>query len=901
MVSILEHQGPLRLIQRLKIYLFVLNNYIGGERMQSTHALGVGVALRNGLPACFPRRIRDAIRSGSLPAIRWWATFLNMYKALNAPYGIVDLSGIQGQPFSGDLGSWSEACLEIWSNLWALGPFPRLSWKVDTSRFTLKAGPSGTNFLTPAEDAWLWFNKPRNYLAEWLETVGEMGALLDFTQAAQIADMDIWMGKQRVQPYGKATARNGREPLGKLSYRLEAAGKIRVFALVDYWTQAILQPLHTYLFKILKLIPSDATFDQTGRLTEFVRRCNQEEKKSFFCYDLKSATDIIPLPLYIELLIPLIGRKLAELWASILVDRDFLVSKPPKGGGSLPAEYKGGKSTVRYTRGQPMGALSSWAGLAIVHHFLVQYSFINIGGQGWFGDYLVLGDDIVIADKLVAEEYLRVCEQFGIIVGLAKSLISEIGLINFANQTFIGPDNISPLSLKEELKARSWSARLALAKRCLTRWFPEDVSVISLLKRVLTVPMWNTYQGLTLRGKDYLGLGTVLALIAQNPFIGASSDKPVGAAELFTWIEGFLNPLTSLAHARSSFLEDLTVVFYQEVVKVVLKRVPLLEVYREALWKVSYHSKQHILRGTSAVEAYPQIGWAYIVEKLIHPQIDRNILDLNELYEQAYDLLGYHQNLISGKLRIHRDQIHGPGSVYNVTGVLADVTINHEAIAHNFKEMISIWLKVQTISAFGVGSSLRSKTQIIEFAQQGAFGSLLKGLIPEEYYRQEENLKLFGQATDPNLVKLPTAAIENTLLMHFGRHATLSTLEPEVSRVLTQQLPAQEEDKPITDVSVLPVSPEIVAAEAMSIRAEPVTSSNEAKGVYSKDGSLERIVGGGRASMLKLAYNHSREIRGLPLIRGEIRIHEVELGKPGFGDNYSWIEYLDPNDDIGAE
>lgn len=32
--------------------------------------------------------------------------------------------------------------------------------------------------------------------------------------------------------------------LGQLSTKKEAAGKIRVFALVDIWTQSVLKPLH---------------------------------------------------------------------------------------------------------------------------------------------------------------------------------------------------------------------------------------------------------------------------------------------------------------------------------------------------------------------------------------------------------------------------------------------------------------------------------------------------------------------------------------------------------------------------------------------------------------------------------------------------------------------------------
>jgi len=886
MVSILEHQGPIRLIQRLKIYLFVMNNYIGGERMKSTHALGCGVTLRNGLPACFPRRIRDAIRSGSLPAIRWWASFLNMYKALGAKYGEISLSGIQAQPYTGDLGHWSEACLEIWSRLWGLVPsFPRIAYQVDTSRFTLKAGPQGSNLETAPLDAWRWFRNSRNYIAEWLEATGQRQALMDMTMAAQIADMDIWMGNHRISPYGSNTAQRTLSPLGKLAYRLEAAGKIRVFALVDYWTQAVLEPLHSYIFRILKLIPSDATFDQTGRLTSFVRECNEKGIKSFYCYDLKSATDIIPLPLYVELFIPLIGRKLAELWSRLLVDRDFLVSKPPKGGGSLPAEFKGGVSTVRYTRGQPMGALSSWAGLALVHHFLVQFSWIRTGGEGWFRDYLVLGDDIAIASKVVADEYLRVCDEFGIIVGLAKSLVSEIGLINFANQTFISVENISPLSLKEELKARSWSARLALAKRALSRWFPEDKSVMSLLKRILTVPMWNNFQGLTLRGKDYLGLGVVLTLIAQNPFVGASSDKPVGAEEILSWIENYLNPIDSSALARASFIEDLTLVFAREIYSLVDRRLPLLDCYREALWEVSVHNKRHISAGTSSIDSYPHTGWSYIVEKLIHPLLDKMSLELTELRNQVVAIIGFHRNLLPDRPLIDRNHIHGPGVIFKTLGIFQDAEPDFEGINSDFKTVIGLWLRSQALACFGIGTILPNRRVIRDAAREGRFGSLLKGLLPSEHYREQENLKLYGQVTDPNLVKLPVEQLELAFLAHFGQHATLSPIQPVLSREITAVVPAEEkENTPVPMVIGQPATDVVKSAEAQFLDTRPVTSVAKAQPVYSKDGSLERIVGGSIADMMKVALNHSRSMRDIEPIRGSVKIENVELGKPGFGD-----------------
>jgi len=50
--------------------------------------------------------------------------------------------------------------------------------------------------------------------------------------------------------------------LGRLATKDEPAGKIRVFAMVDAWTQWIMRPFHDMVFYILKFIPQDGTFDQ---------------------------------------------------------------------------------------------------------------------------------------------------------------------------------------------------------------------------------------------------------------------------------------------------------------------------------------------------------------------------------------------------------------------------------------------------------------------------------------------------------------------------------------------------------------------------------------------------------------------------------------------------------------
>jgi len=104
---------------------------------------------------------------------------------------------------------------------------------------------------------------------------------------------------------------------------------------------------------------------------------------------------------------------------------------------SLSWAYKG--VDYKYEVGQPMGAYSSWAMLAITHHVLVQVAAVRAGLTG-FSDYAVLGDDIVIANDAVASEYLKIMEYLGVSINLSKSLESD-RFLEFAKR-WIGPNGV---------------------------------------------------------------------------------------------------------------------------------------------------------------------------------------------------------------------------------------------------------------------------------------------------------------------------------------------------------------------------------------------------------------------------------------------------------------------------
>lgn len=81
--------------------------------------------------------------------------------------------------------------------------------------------------------------------------------------------------------------------LGRLAFKEEAAGKLRVFAMVDVFTQSLLEPLHRDLFDFFKKLPNDGTHDQERAFNKAMEL--SIKYNSAFGFDLSSATDRLPV------------------------------------------------------------------------------------------------------------------------------------------------------------------------------------------------------------------------------------------------------------------------------------------------------------------------------------------------------------------------------------------------------------------------------------------------------------------------------------------------------------------------------------------------------------------------------------------------------------------------------
>jgi hypothetical protein len=220
--------------------------------------------------------------------------------------------------------------------------------------------------------------------------------------------------------------------LSQFAIKEEAAGKIRLFALMDSITQSVMSPLHDYMFAILRKIPNDGTFNQEASIER-----SQDKAVSANCaysFDLTAATDRLPVILTAFLFSTIVGiRMFGGLWRKIMVKRPFAFnSQVAKKLGVSDGPYF-------YEVGQPMGALSSWPGLAITHHWIVQLAALRAGKTGpgvWFLGYEILGDDLVIFDADVAAKYLQIMAVLGCEINLNKSIVSTSRpVFEFAKRT----------------------------------------------------------------------------------------------------------------------------------------------------------------------------------------------------------------------------------------------------------------------------------------------------------------------------------------------------------------------------------------------------------------------------------------------------------------------------------
>jgi hypothetical protein len=324
--------------------------------------------------------------------------------------------------------------------------FGERSRKLDFTKFTMtvKQGPKGHALWTSYLD--LAFIP-----GSLLESIGIVGG------ERLREDMSNY---RRLIPHiaqylGSFLDRLSKDSFRRLSVIMDKEGKNREIAILDYYSQQALRPLHKYLFKVLRRIPQDSTFDHFGR----THNLKKTEGSSYHSIDLSNATDRFPIDIQMEVLTVMFGSEYANAWKDIMV--------------GYPFDYKGRK--IFYRTGNPMGAYSSWSIFTLCHHFMV-YLASKEANIPWSDcPYMLLGDDIVIADDKVADNYRALLERFDIPFSKEKSHQSPY-LFEFAKRFVHDGTEISPFPLNGLFENRNqWLLAVGtiFEETYRKRWIPR--------------------------------------------------------------------------------------------------------------------------------------------------------------------------------------------------------------------------------------------------------------------------------------------------------------------------------------------------------------------------------------------------------------------------------------------
>jgi len=257
-------------------------------------------------------------------------------------------------------------------------------------------------------------------------------------------------------------------PAGNIGFIQEGGAKLRSVANPLLAIQALGELLKRRLEAITRRLPQIGTFDQSSSHDTIVRWIQAGREVASF--DLASFTDRFPFVLQERVL------ELLHEWRFIHKFDLEVVRTTVKKTWMVPATGE----QVRWVVGQPLGFGPSFHLATLTHAALLR-------GLGRSKLFRVVGDDVAIADSLLARRYSDLITGLGIEISTSKSIISreyaefcgklltkwgvnpsiKVKLITGADQlvrtlAFYGPRGLSFLSPRE----RKWLLKVFL---------PEDL------------------------------------------------------------------------------------------------------------------------------------------------------------------------------------------------------------------------------------------------------------------------------------------------------------------------------------------------------------------------------------------------------------------------------------------
>jgi hypothetical protein len=232
--------------------------------------------------------------------------------------------------------------------------------------------------------------------------------------------------------------------VGKVAFLQEAGYKLRAVANPFRIHQVMLQPLGDFLFRLLRLMPWDATYNQDRFTTLIQNRLSA----GLLCYsiDLSDATNVFPLNLQRECFLRLLTfirtflertrdkqRKRDQIEEELAYSLDLLEAMIHifECISRAPWAYK--NKEIKWKKGQPLGLYPSFPLFAWTHGMLLYSLAAQDHVLGIEEMFCILGDDVIILDDKLHQKYMEFLKQIGVPISEHKS-ISSSNVAEFAGR-----------------------------------------------------------------------------------------------------------------------------------------------------------------------------------------------------------------------------------------------------------------------------------------------------------------------------------------------------------------------------------------------------------------------------------------------------------------------------------
>jgi hypothetical protein len=209
---------------------------------------------------------------------------------------------------------------------------------------------------------------------------------------------------------------------GEVHFLQEPGYKLRSIASPYRLFQVASEPLKNELGRIVSNLEWDCTHNQEKAFPTVQKLLS--EHKTVYSVDLSNATDYFPFSLQKLVLEQVFGK--TNPYVSLFDDVSNSVWHSDIGD-------------IRWNKGQPLGFNPSFFSFTLTHGLLLQTLSRS---RKWNHEFFIVGDDVLITNKKLFDDYKQTLEQLGCPYSPDKSLVSD-KLAEFAGKIIL-PDRIIP-------------------------------------------------------------------------------------------------------------------------------------------------------------------------------------------------------------------------------------------------------------------------------------------------------------------------------------------------------------------------------------------------------------------------------------------------------------------------